>query len=166
MNRGPGTSKPHSVGSTETTSVQGLVEDALRLSLSARHEIMLERDFAEVPFIVVDQHRVLQILMNLLRNALHAIDSATGSDKRLVVRIRLNQRKVLEIVVQDYGVGISAQNLPHIFTRGFTTKKDGHGFGLHSGALAAIAMGGFLHGHSDGEGKGATFTLELPLKNP
>ena len=66
----------------------------------------------------------------------------------------------------DNGVGISQDNLTRIFNHGFTTKKDGHGFGLHSGALAAKEMGGSLNVHSDGSGQGATFTLELPVSLP
>jgi signal transduction histidine kinase len=65
--------------------------------------------------------------------------------------------------VQDEGEGISATNLTRIFSHGFTTRKNGHGFGLHSCALAAGQMGGALTAHSDGPGKGATFTLELPI---
>ena len=61
----------------------------------------------------------------------------------------------------DNGIGIAKENLKELFRHGFTTKKHGHGFGLHSGALAAKEMGGTLTVHSDGEGKGATFTLEL-----
>ncbi|HYG35278.1 MAG TPA: ATP-binding protein [Clostridia bacterium] len=59
-------------------------------------------------------------------------------------------------------MGISAENLSRICEHGFTTKKDGHGFGLHSGAIAAKELGGALTVHSDGPGKGATFSLELP----
>jgi signal transduction histidine kinase len=64
--------------------------------------------------------------------------------------------------VADNGIGIPAENLTRIFNHGFTTRKNGHGFGLHSGALAAKEMGGALAVHSDGPGCGATFTLELP----
>jgi signal transduction histidine kinase len=67
------------------------------------------------------------------------------------------------MTVSDNGVGIASENLTRIFNHGFTTRKDGHGFGLHSGALAAREMGGALWAQSDGPGKGATFTLELPL---
>ena len=67
--------------------------------------------------------------------------------------------------MSDSGVGIAPENLTRIFAHGFTTKKDGHGFGLHSGALAAREMGGALLAHSDGPGHGATFTLELPVQS-
>jgi signal transduction histidine kinase len=70
----------------------------------------------------------------------------------------------IKISVHDNGVGISPENLARIFNHGFTTRKDGHGFGLHSGALAAKEMGGSLTVHSDGPGKGASFTLELPVQ--
>ena len=60
-------------------------------------------------------------------------------------------------------LGIARENLTRIFSHGFTTKKHGHGFGLHSCANAAGEMGGSLSVRSDGPGKGATFTLELPL---
>jgi signal transduction histidine kinase len=65
--------------------------------------------------------------------------------------------------VQDTGIGIAPENLTSIFSHGFTTKKDGHGFGLHSSALVAARMGGSLQVHSEGPGTGATFTLELPV---
>jgi signal transduction histidine kinase len=68
----------------------------------------------------------------------------------------------VRITIADNGVGIAAEHLTRIFNHGFTTKKDGHGFGLHSGANAAKEMGGTLTAHSDGSGKGAEFTLELP----
>ena len=61
---------------------------------------------------------------------------------------------------------IPAASLGRIFTLGFTTRKDGHGFGLHSAALAAAEMGGSLVAESDGLGQGATFTLELPMAEP
>ena len=69
----------------------------------------------------------------------------------------------VKISVMDNGVGIPCENLTRIFRFGFTTRKNGHGFGLHSGALAAHELGGALRAHSDGLGQGATFTLELPL---
>ena len=61
-------------------------------------------------------------------------------------------------------MGIAPENLTRIFSHGFTTRREGHGFGLHSGALAAREMDGRLVASSDGPGKGATFTLELPAR--
>jgi signal transduction histidine kinase len=71
----------------------------------------------------------------------------------------------VEVTVTDNGEGIAPDNLTRIFSYGFTTRQQGHGFGLHSGANAAKEMGGQLTAHSAGPGQGAVFTLVLPL-NP
>jgi signal transduction histidine kinase len=70
--------------------------------------------------------------------------------------------EAVRISVIDNGVGIPAQNMDRLFTHGFTTRQSGHGFGLHSGALAAQELGGTLHAESEGAGRGAAFILELP----
>ncbi|HYG33754.1 MAG TPA: PAS domain-containing protein, partial [Clostridia bacterium] len=153
-------------GVTEPVKPEELIEDALRMNASAleRHEVRVIRDYAaDLPQIVVEKHKVLQILVNLIRNAKIACDESGRSDKQITARARMSSsgEKVC-IDVIDNGVGIPAENLTRIFNHGFTTRKDGHGFGLHSGALAARELGGALSVQSDGQGTGATFTLELP----
>jgi PAS domain S-box-containing protein len=150
-------------GVTETVTVADLVEDSLRLNAGAfvRHGVTLHREFSEVPKITVDKHKVLQILVNLVRNAKYACDESGRSDKLLTLRIE-SAPGAVRICVIDNGVGIPAENLSRLFTHGFTTRVDGHGFGLHSGALAAQELGGSLRVTSDGPGHGATFILELP----
>jgi PAS domain S-box-containing protein len=150
-------------GVTETVAVADLVEDSLRLNAGAfvRHGVSLRREFNEVPPITVDKHKVLQILVNLVRNAKYACDESGRSDKLLTLRIEKAPAGV-RICVIDNGVGIPAENMSRLFTHGFTTRVDGHGFGLHSGALAAQELGGSLRVLSDGPGLGATFILELP----
>jgi two-component system, NtrC family, sensor kinase len=152
-------------GIIESLSIRALVEDALQMNAAAlaRHGILVIRDFHEVPVVSVDKHKVLQILVNLIRNAKYAIDSAARREKRLTVSIKVNERQMIEITVSDNGIGIAPENLTRIFSHGFTTKRDGHGFGLHSGALAAKEMGGSLSAFSEGSGKGATFVLQLPM---
>jgi signal transduction histidine kinase len=81
----------------------------------------------------------------------------------VVVRLKAVGAERVKVEIADNGVGIAPENLTRIFSHGFTTRKNGHGFGLHSGALAAKDMAGSLTAHSDGLGKGATFVLELPL---
>ena len=153
------------VGVAETIDVRKLVEEGLRLNADElqRQSITLQRDFSEVPEVTVDKHRVLQIVVNLLRNAKHACQATTRSDKCINVRVGRRPGGV-EIAVTDNGVGIPPENLTRIFSHGFTTKKDGHGFGLHSGALAARELGGALRVESRGAGHGATFVLELPTR--
>jgi PAS domain S-box-containing protein len=151
-------------GFTETISLPDLIEDALRMNVSsmARHEIDLVRDYQARPVVTTDKHKVIQILINLVRNAKFACDESGRTDKRIVIRTTAGEGRA-KIAVSDNGVGIPAENLTRIFAHGFTTRKEGHGFGLHSGALAAKEIGGAITVLSDGPGKGATFTLELPL---
>ncbi len=150
-------------GVTETIAVVDLVEDSLRLNAGAfvRHGVTLLREFSEVPPITVDKHKVLQILVNLVRNAKYACDESGRTDKLITLRIEASAPGV-RISVIDNGVGIPAENMSRLFTHGFTTRVDGHGFGLHSGALAAQELGGSLRVVSDGPGRGAAFILDLP----
>jgi len=149
-------------GVVEMLSPAGLVEDALKMNASAlaQCDFQIVKEFGEVPLIPVQKHKLLQILVNLVRNALRACGDSGSSEKKLTVRTTYVNGRV-RIDVSDNGVGISAENLPLIFSHGFTTKQDGHGFSLHSAALAAKEMGGSLSAHSDGPGCGATFTLEF-----
>ena len=141
-----------------------LVEDAIAMNIGAfeRHGVVVEKQFAPVPLVRVDRHKVLQILINLLRNAKYALDESKRTDKQIIISVLAANDRSVHIVVADNGIGISPENLTRIFAHGFTTREEGHGFGLHSGALAARAMGGSLSVASAGTGRGATFTLELP----
>jgi two-component system NtrC family sensor kinase len=149
----------------ETLSASDLVEDALRMNLPSlnRKHILVERDYGEVPPVMVDKHKALQILNNLIHNARHALEERHGDGKRLRLKIYKNGSERVKILVEDNGVGIPAENLTRIFSHGFTTRKNGHGFGLHSGALSAKEMNGSLMAQSRGVGQGAVFTLELPV---
>jgi len=155
-------------GIHETMAVLDVVEDALRLNAISftRHEIKVKREFEAKPTATLERHKVMQILVNLLTNAKHALDKPEVKDKTLTVRVALNGNETVRISVVDTGSGISSESMARLFQHGFTTKPQGHGFGLHHGALAAKEMGGSLSAHSDGEGKGAAFTLEIPLRPP
>jgi C4-dicarboxylate-specific signal transduction histidine kinase len=150
-------------GILESLPVNELVEDALRMHTSAldRHHINIVRELDPSPPVLLDKHKVLQILVNLLRNAKHACEDSSRPDKEIRVRVRDTGDLVL-ISVLDNGVGIAPENLTRIFNHGFTTRAEGHGFGLHSGALAARDLGGRLTAASPGPGQGAVFTLEIP----
>jgi PAS domain S-box-containing protein len=150
-------------GVIETVNVADLVEDSLRLNAGAfvRHGVTLRREFSEVPPITVDKHKVLQILVNLVRNAKYACDESGRRDKLLTLRVE-GMASGVRISVIDNGVGIAPENMGRLFTHGFTTRQSGHGFGLHSGALAARDLGGSLRAESGGPGLGAAFILELP----
>ncbi len=151
-------------GVTEKVPVQDIVEDALRINGEglARHRVRVVRDLRVNPTVVVERHKVLQILVNLISNAKYACDDSGKDEKNVTVRVEQRTGHV-SIAVADNGVGICAENLTRIFSHGFTTRKNGHGFGLHSGAIAAKELGGSLMVYSAGIGAGATFTLEIPL---
>jgi len=152
-------------GVFEALQAEHLVDDSIAMNIGAfeRHGVILERKYSPSPAVRVDRHRVLQILINLLRNAKYALDDVQRLDKRITVSIAPVGEKSVHVVVKDNGIGISQENLALVFSHGFTTRENGHGFGLHSGALAAQEMGGSLRAESLGVRRGATFTLELPV---
>ena len=151
-------------GITDTLDIRMLAEDSLRMNEGAfsRHGVSVVRDFGAVPLIQLDKHKVLQILVNVIRNAKYACAEMAGGEKKVTVRIRATPSSITVAVI-DTGIGIPPENIERIFNHGFTTRVDGHGFGLHSSALAARELGGTLYASSAGTGKGATFTLTLPL---
>jgi len=154
-------------GVFENVEVTELLEDTLRMNEGsfARHDVKVVREFGALPRICTDKHKVLQILINLMRNAKYACDESGRKDKQVILRATNGHGRV-SITVVDNGIGIPPENLARIFNHGFTTRKNGHGFGLHSGALAAKELGGSLTASSPGAGLGAVFTLELPCQPP
>jgi signal transduction histidine kinase len=167
----------------EPVQIVELIEDALRIDNGALagRDVALVREFAAVPSLLLDKHRVLLILVNLIANARHAMQRRPDAAHQLTLRVQVaglpqarqgaepqaqqgSEPRTLQVIVADTGEGIAAEHLTKIFAHGFTTKKDGHGFGLHSCVLAAREMGGRLTADSAGPGQGATFTLELPLE--
>lgn len=149
----------------EPGSLRELVEDVVRIcdvSL-ARHHISLIKEFSDVPQMPLDKHRVLQILVNLINNAKQALDAGVNRPPQIVLRLKVVDDGRVRVEVEDNGEGIAQDNLARVFEHGFTTRVDGHGFGLHSCILAAHEMGGELTAQSAGPGKGALFVLELPL---
>lgn len=160
-------------GVIEAVEVRDLVEDAVRMLAGSldRHHVRLVREYGELRPVSTDKHKVLQIMVNLVSNALDAVKEAPDRDGVLTVRVRGEEGDGagegtggVRIEVCDNGVGIAPEHLTRIFTHGFTTKKKGHGFGLHSAALAAKELGGSLTAHSAGPGMGAAFVLSLPYE--
>ena len=149
-------------GVAERVAVEDLVNDSVRLNAEAfsRHKVALECEFEQVPAITVDKHRVLQILVNLIRNAKYACEDSGRSDKRITIRVT-GCAVGVAIAVVDNGVGIPPENMTRIFSHGFTTRAGGHGFGLHSAALAAQELKGSLQVASDGLGCGAPSGLNF-----
>jgi signal transduction histidine kinase len=142
-----------------------LVENALHLCADSlqRHQVEIIRDFRDAPAVCVERQKVVQVLVNLIRNAQDSVQDGQASAGQLRITVRPGRDGFVAIEIADNGGGIAPENLPRLFTFGFSTKKTGHGFGLHSGALTAREIGGSLAAHSDGLGCGATFVFELPV---
>ena len=142
-----------------------VVEDMLKTLCASFEEkhIELVKEWHDVPLLFGDKHKVMQVLANLVTNAIHALLSAIHSDKRLTVRLYCCDDDTVAIDVEDNGIGIDGAHLTKIFQYGFTTKQSGHGFGLHHSALVARELGGELRVYSEGLGRGARFTLEMPI---
>ncbi len=154
----------------EALDPAGLLEECLQLFArqleSSRIEV--ERDYGSFPVIRGDRHKILQVVTNLVSNAVEALDEIGLSNPAMDKKIRLrlfqsNHQLVLE--VEDNGKGIQSKDLPEIFVFGFSTRKEGHGFGLHNSANLVKGMGGTLTGESRGKGKGAIFRLRLPISD-
>jgi signal transduction histidine kinase len=152
-------------GVTEVCTLEEIAETALAISDAALRNSNIEvvRNYEKLPPVLVDRHQVMQILVNLISNAKHALEEVTRLDRRLFVAIGAVDGGV-RIEVRDNGAGIAPENLPKIFSHGFTTKKTGHGFGLHNCANAAQQMDGSLTAYSDGPGRGASFVLRMPAE--
>jgi len=147
-------------GVTEAVDIPELLDGAIAIHFANISDVTVRREYDTVAPLTLDRHKLIQILGNLLSNARHALKACEGR-RALTVRVRSRQAGELVVEVEDSGVGIGADVLPRLFEFGFTTKKDGHGFGLHTSAILAKELGGELVAHSDGPDRGARFTLRL-----
>jgi C4-dicarboxylate-specific signal transduction histidine kinase len=152
-------------GVTEEVDITELVDNAVMIHFAATPDVTIKRAYEKLTPVILDRHKLLQILGNLLSNARHALKEQQSGPRVLTLRIHGRAAGWFVIEVQDSGAGIAPEALKRIFEFGFTTKKDGHGFGLHSSAILAQELGGHLAGFSDGPGHGAQFALRLPLTN-
>jgi signal transduction histidine kinase len=150
----------------EPVRVEDLLDDALGINAEGLRKVTVAKETAGLPVLPLDRARVLQILVNLISNAKHAMANVEHGRRHLALSAELTDDHLLRIAVADSGEGIAPENLTRIFSHAFTTRKGGHGFGLHSSALAAKEMGGTLSAASPGPGEGATFILEIPITPP
>lgn len=153
-------------GMIEVVDLSTTLDDALKLNLATceRDRISVVKEYQPMPKVRLDKQKVLQILVNLIKNARESLcECPPQNSRKITVRTLCTPENRLQIHVTDNGLGVLPQNMTRIFSHGFTTKKSGHGFGLHSCANAASEMNGSLTVRSDGEGTGATFVLEIPF---
>ena len=153
------------VGITERVRIDELVDEIVTLYAEPLKQagVLLIAEYEDAPEIVTDRHKVIQILGNLVLNGRDALTASHQASKRIHVKTQVTAEQRIAIQVYDNGMGIKKDDLRWIFTHGFTTKKEGHGLGLHSCAIAAQEIKGSLRVLSEGPNKGATFVLELPI---
>jgi two-component system NtrC family sensor kinase len=152
----------------EPVQIEELLDDALRMNAGSmtRQRISIVKEIVALPALLLHKHLLLQILVNLIANAEQAMGGVPEQSRQITLRVEVatvGQEQRLRIRVVDNGEGIAPVNLTRLFVHGFTTRKSGHGFGLHSSALAAQTLGGTLTADSEGPGRGAAFTLDLPM---
>lgn len=155
-----------SFGVVEQCSPAELMEDALQFvsdSIS-RHRVELIKEYGDVPNVEIEKSRLIQMLVNLIKNAKESVLIQGNDLMQVRLKIDLDENDFVRFSVSDTGVGIAPEKLTAIFSQGYTTKKDGHGFGLHASANAAKEMGGDILVESDGLGLGATLTILLPRR--
>ena len=155
-----------SFGVLESVNMAGLIEDALNISMSNKQDfsIKITKDLQSIPELQIDRHKVLQVIINLLSNARHALVDSEKPDKTLAISM-YEENNVINIVVEDNGVGIVEDDMTQLFNYGFTKRKSGHGFGLHNSALIAEDLGGKITVKSEGPGKGANFRFYFKREN-
>lgn len=141
-----------------------VVEEALNIQehTLGRHDVTVQRNYMETPHIKASKIKLIHILINLVKNAREALD-ANQTDNRMITLFVGQEAGRAVIKVRDNGIGIAPEALEKVFSHGFSTKKGGHGFGLHSSQLAIEEMGGSIRVESEGLGQGATFVLSFPI---
>jgi signal transduction histidine kinase/DNA-binding LacI/PurR family transcriptional regulator len=147
----------------EEMDLEEIIEDTLKMQSTAleKYRIEVVRRYESVPKVIVQKTKLFHVLINLFNNARDAMQTIPAKERKLILTLRTHDQDV-EILITDTGVGIPPDLLAEIFTSGFTTKKEGHGFGLHSCANYMVEMGGRFWAESPGAGQGATFTLSFP----
>ncbi|MBA2649723.1 MAG: sensor histidine kinase [Legionella sp.] len=150
----------------ENFRLEALIEEILLIHANTlrKYNIKVDKQFTEVPPIVSVKNKIQQILINLVKNAIESVNISEQIEKKLIIKIEPTEQKLIKISIRDNGIGISKENIKKIFSFGFTTKFEGHGYGLHNCALLAKELGGGLTVVSEGELMGAVFTLDIPIE--
>ncbi|MDQ8187276.1 ATP-binding protein [Pelagicoccus sp. SDUM812002] len=152
------------VGVEQEVHIAELLESALTVTLGESYEnsYTIERDYDWDLVSYTDKHLVLDVVINLIKNAKESMSHLAAKQRLLRLSCRSAELNKTQISITDNGSGIAPESKSKLFTHGFTTKSDGHGFGLHGSANALKSIGGSLKLESEGPAKGATATIALP----
>ncbi len=156
------------VGTTEVVDVNNLLEDTLRILEEAlrNRNIVVEKHFAPLPPVSIEQARLIQIFINIIKNAYEAMDSPQITEKRIVITTwhEKTPEDQVAVSIKDTGMGFEPHLAEQLFRFGYTTKESGSGFGLHSCANYLLANHGHITARSEGKGKGAEFIVRLSVR--
>lgn len=148
----------------ETVDLAAMLDSALSINFDCQQQIetIIVKQYGSPIACKTDKHKLLQILVNLISNAKHAIAHVPPDEQHIELSLDVTH-DMAEFRVKDNGEGIADEDIEKIFGHGYSNRPDGHGFGLHASALNANQLGGRLQAQSSGRGQGAEFTLTIPL---
>jgi len=157
-------SRDYSIALKEEVQINNLMDMALLMEESRlkKNHVEVHKEYSLEKPVVIEKTKLVHILVNLIKNAVEAMQGNKTDNRHITVTTGINKKNKPFIKISDNGSGIKPDDLKSIFMYGFSTKQDGHGFGLHSSANYMKEMGGVLKVESEGPGKGASFILELP----
>ncbi|MDJ0835615.1 MAG: AAA family ATPase [Acidobacteriota bacterium] len=148
----------------ETLPLSRILDEAVGISegVLSRHDVRVKPIVESDPVVPVQRIKLIHALINLIENAVEAMDDIPKEERTLSVHIgEENGKAVMRFI--DRGTGIPGELIEKIFSHGFTTHEKGKGFGLHTCANALAEMGGRVWAESGGVGLGATFVVTLPI---
>lgn len=153
---------------TRKLALNDVVDRALQIELPSmtKRGIRIEKHYQARYFVYGIKSKVLHVFLNLFKNAKEAMTGSDHEDSFLRIEISELPEHKVQVIVTDNGAGIDVANIDKMFSYGFTTKADGHGFGLYTSAEAMRQLGGSISVESDGPGHGARFRLVFPAFMP
>lgn len=149
----------------EESDIRQLVDKVLLLQKASMEKmhIEIEKQYDEIPHIQLQKNKFVHVLTNLLKNAREAMEATPESERKIFIRINQNSNQGVSVCVTDSGLGLNDENKKKIFSLGYSTKKDGHGIGLHVSSNYMQEMGGEISVSNASLHSGAKFTLTLPV---
>lgn len=154
---------------TGLVNVASLAQDAINITANdiAKRKITVTMNLEETPPIRAEETKLLQVMVNLIKNSYEAMDAHPDGKREITIStgVRDGEPPSVLFSVKDNGCGFSPEDKTKIFTYGYSTKKRGSGFGLHSCANTILANHGSLEALSRGQGQGAEFSILLPLED-
>lgn len=146
--------------SNDLVDLRQVVEDALNVKMDAimRDNIRVHTEFGTLA-VSSQKAKLTHVLINLIKNAVEAMAPFPEDQRVLAIWSGMDEHGQVFLSIKDSGVGLNEEQMANLFAHGFTTKANGHGFGLHYCLNTMEEMGSRISAQSDGEGKGATFTL-------